>query len=572
MKVTIKHFKKIASVEIELGAVNVFIGANNSGKSSFIQGIQFAISSGQTLQIKRAIWARGHHRTLALDSTDYLYTPTRHIENLYHGQKLTGSKGGSKKQIKFIFHDNGVDSGVDISKGRNGGFTTTQWGKPLGEKLSSVNNPFCVYVPGIAGIPVEERYEVPIAIKKSATRGDSNNYFRNILWHIFKDKIKWNRFITSISNVYGPTIIKPKFDEDTSEFISVEVVNGGFSLPIDSVGTGLLQAIQVFAYIEYFNPRLILLDEPDAHIHPTKQKLLANELFKRTEEDADLKIVFSTHSRYILDALEDRAKVFHFQNGIAIPDVEGSKILLDIGAADADYLFSKKQLKWIVVTEDRVDNIEEKKEFLKKFLLANGLNENEFVLHSYESCTQVNFAKILRNFVAKQIPGINVIVHMDRDQRADDDMDFINLRANCKRLGMKLFLTKFSEIENYYCQPVHLSERYGISMEDAEELYRQKVSELETETKHKVFNFLVRYRINKTLNEKGHFDKKVVDLKVEELYNLIKEKLTPGKELLGKLKDHAQNTLKKNPNDILAQSPGLIDPDFQSLLKEDESD
>jgi hypothetical protein len=369
------------------------------------------------------------------------------------------------------------------------------------------------------------------------------------------------------SNIYGSTIIKPKFDENTSEFISVDVVNAGLSLPIDSVGTGLLQAIQVFAYIEYFNPKLILLDEPDAHIHPTKQKLLASELYKRTEEDVDLKIVFSTHSRYILDALENKAKVFHFQNGEAIPDVEGSKILLDIGAADADYLFSKKHLKWIIVTEDLVDNIEEKKEFLKKFLLANGLNENEFVLHSYESCTKVDFAKILRNFVAKQIPGINVIVHVDRDQRNDDDMDLINLRANCERLGIKLFLTKFSEIENYYCQPSHLSDKYGISLEDAQKLYHQKVSELETETKHKVFNFLVRYRNHETLNEKGHFDKKVVDLKVDELYKLLKENITPGKELLGKLKDYAQNTLKKQPNDILTQGPGLIDLDFQSLMK-----
>jgi hypothetical protein len=64
-----------------------------------------------------------------------------------------------------------------------------------------------------------------------------------------------------------------------------------------------------------------------------------------------------------------------------------------------------------------------------------------------------------------------------------------------------------------------------------------------------------------------HFDKKVVDLKVDELYKLLKENITPGKELLGKLKDYAQNTLKKQPNDILTQGPGLIDLDFQSLMK-----
>lgn len=38
--------------------------------------------------------------------------------------------------------------------------------KELGDKLSDVESPYCVYVPGIAGIPVSEKYEVSIAVKK----------------------------------------------------------------------------------------------------------------------------------------------------------------------------------------------------------------------------------------------------------------------------------------------------------------------------------------------------------------------------------------------------------------------
>src|SRR5207245_327678 len=115
-------------------------------------------------------------------------------------------------------------------------------------------------------------------------------------------------------------------------------------LPLDSIGTGLLQTIQIFAYIEYFNPRIILLDEPDSHLHPTKQKHLANELLRRTNENENLKVVFSTHSRYILETLENIANVVHFQDGHSYPNIQGSKILLDIGAADAEYLFAKKNL------------------------------------------------------------------------------------------------------------------------------------------------------------------------------------------------------------------------------------
>lgn len=53
MKIKVNRFKKIEEAEIDLASINIFIGTNNSGKSSFIQGIQFAISSRQTLEIKR---------------------------------------------------------------------------------------------------------------------------------------------------------------------------------------------------------------------------------------------------------------------------------------------------------------------------------------------------------------------------------------------------------------------------------------------------------------------------------------------------------------------------------------
>ena len=369
MKIQVEKFKKIDHVEVTLAPLNLFIGANNSGKSSFIQGIQFATSACQTLRLLGANWVKGTTKTLSLDSKDFLYTPTSDISYLYHGKRLSGSrKKEGRKWIEFTFVDDDNDTSVlKISRGKNGGFTTVLGGKNLGDKLSAIDSPYCVYVPGIAGIPIIEKYEVPIAVKKSATRGDSNSYLRNILYTISNDTDKWKSFLESVNAVYESISLSVEFDENVSEYIEVYVNASGIVLPLDSVGTGLLQVIQIFSYTEYFSPKILLLDEPDSHIHPTKQKNLAKELVKRTSDNPDLKIVFSTHSRYILEALGNDAKVVHFQMGCAMDDVKGSNILLDIGAADADYLFSKKELKYVVVTEDKVDNISEKKEFLKKF-------------------------------------------------------------------------------------------------------------------------------------------------------------------------------------------------------------
>ncbi|QHL86424.1 AAA family ATPase [Nibribacter ruber] len=567
MKIKIDKFKKIDSVEVELQALNIFIGTNNSGKSSFIQGIQFAISSAQTLRLKSVSWrSKNESQTLNLDSTDFLYTPTRHIENLYHGKRLVTSKRRADRISMNFRFDDGQKTSINVSRGKNGGFATVVTGKVLGQKVNDIDNPFCVYVPGIAGIPIQEKFEVPIAIKKSATRGDSNNYLRNILLEISNSESKWSAFIFSVNQIYSDIEIRVDFRDSVSEYIDVFVTNADIELPLDSIGTGLLQTIQIFAYIEYFNPRIILLDEPDSHLHPTKQKNLANELLRRTNENKDLKVVFSTHSRYILETLENIANVVYFQNGSSYPNIQGSKILLDIGAADADYLFAKKNLKYIVVTEDKVDNITDKKSFLKNFLIANGLPEDEFVLHSYEGCTKVDFAKILEGFVRKQIPGVKIIVHIDRDQKIDGDRDLIKLEADCEKRDLLLFVTKFQEVESYFCQPEHISHLYGLGIEICIDLYNNIVDSLAEETKRKLGNFILRERKDLSLNKDGKQDIAIINGMIEDWYSRFKNELCPGKELLGKVKNEIQTTHRLEPNKLIEPTKFLKDENFQALI------
>jgi AAA15 family ATPase/GTPase len=568
MKIEIHKFKKIDYASVTLGPLNIFIGANNTGKSSFIQGVQFATSACQTLELQKASWKRSGTRTLSLDSSDFLYTPTKYVDSLYHGKRLTGSRTiGDRTAIKFKFKEGNDEATITISKGKNGGFTTSIAGKALGRLLADINNPFCVYVPGIAGIPTQEKYEVPIAVRKSATRGDSNNYLRNILHSISKDQKKWLSFLTSVKLIYDEIDIFVEFDENRSEYISVNVSSGSMTVPLDTVGTGLLQVIQIFAYIEYFNPKIILLDEPDAHIHPTKQRLLAKELAKKTENNDSLKIVFSTHSRYILEALENRANVAHFQDGKAFNNVKNSSILIDIGAADAEHLFGKKNIKYVIATEDKVDGIIEKKDYLKKFLIANGFQEDEIVLHSYEGCTKVHFAKILEGFVVKHIPGVRVILHIDRDQKTDDDEAIIKLRSDCERDGIGLFVTKFQEIESYFCLPEHVSATCEIPLPEAKAQYDLMVNELKSETLRKLKNFILRDRPKLAKNAKGKDDIDQIERQANDWYKKYKNELTLGKELLGMTKKYLQETKGINPDLVLNYSDALKCEDFSGILK-----
>lgn len=47
-KISIEKFKRIEKIDIDLEKINILVGANNSGKTSILQAIQFAIGAAQT--------------------------------------------------------------------------------------------------------------------------------------------------------------------------------------------------------------------------------------------------------------------------------------------------------------------------------------------------------------------------------------------------------------------------------------------------------------------------------------------------------------------------------------------
>lgn len=566
MKVTVNKFKGIDNAIIDLEDITVFVGANNAGKSSFIQAIQFAVSGCQTLNLHSVPWRDGQTtRTTAFNSDEFLYTPTRNIESLYHKAKLTEST----EAISISF-DNGVDnSTVSFSKGRNKGISTKLVNRPLGDQLCDINHPFCVYVPGIAGIPIEEVYVPEIKVRKSAVRGDSNNFLRNILLRIKNDaeNNKWTRFLESLNNIYSNFNVFVAYNENESEFIDCKITYDGENLPLDSIGTGVLQTMQIFAYMEYFSPKILLLDEPDSHLHPTKQRLLASEIQRRSLQNTEMKVVFSTHSMQLLRSLSN-AKTYHFINGKASLTNDECSVLLDIGALDADYLFSKPHLKFVILTEDKVDDIKEKKNFIKQFVLSHGLSENEFVLHSYQGCKNMHTASVLQALVCKHIPSAKVIVHIDKDQRWDEnDADLILLASKAKTHDVKLFVTEFSEIENYFCKPEHLASIYNLDLVSVKDLYDQELLGLKGLVSRKLKDFILNERSSLITDDRNRIKSEQLDKIVEGEINSQLEILCPGKELLAKLRSRLQTDFGVSDLSLLvAPSTSLTSLKFGELI------
>lgn len=73
----IQSFKRITDAAIDLGAVNVFVGGNNAGKSSLIQGLHFGVGLLQTIALS-GIWKT----STSLSPTQLIYSPAVDIQAL----------------------------------------------------------------------------------------------------------------------------------------------------------------------------------------------------------------------------------------------------------------------------------------------------------------------------------------------------------------------------------------------------------------------------------------------------------------------------------------------------------
>lgn len=147
--------------------------------------------------------------------------------------------------------------------------------------------------------------------------------------------------------------IEVSFNTDRDEHIKATILTGSGTLPIDAAGTGVLQAIQILAYINLSKPKLLILDEPDAHLHPNNQRRLA-ELLIDLSEHRDFQVLLSTHSRHLLDALRSHARMNWIRDGERVTDADYDEVgvLLDVGALDRGDLLKGGKIKCVVLTED----------------------------------------------------------------------------------------------------------------------------------------------------------------------------------------------------------------------------
>jgi ABC-type multidrug transport system ATPase subunit len=235
-----------------------------------------------------------------------------------------------------------------------------------------------------------------------------------------------------------------RFDEATDFDIHADAEINGLAMPLELLGTGYLQLIQIFCYILLFNPKILLVDEPDIHLHPSVQEKLAQSLLQIARAQG-IKIIMTTHSPFIVRGAPADTNVVWLADGQKnADDRKVVELALGWGA------FGKKV---IVVSEDSGNDL------LKKLIRQWPDIERVVTVlpgRGYKHLLTKEEAQELRASLGNKF---KVLVHRDRDSLTDDEA--VELKDAYSSEGVRLWLTDQSDLEAEFCHPGFLSALTG---------------------------------------------------------------------------------------------------------------
>jgi len=437
--VHIKRFKRIDDATFDLQAINVLVGANNSGKSTIIQGLHFGIGLIQTIALAEKLASSKNTLRTSLNPAQLLYSPAEDVSALGSGGRLFESKQQEPMTIAFYLVSGEVCS-IQIRKGRNRNILVAIDNVSVAQRLSSLERPFSIFSPGLAGIAKREEYVSDGVLLRALARGDANLVLRNILLRLWETDGSWQSFMIDLLEIFPTVDLNVTFKRSTDEVIDVSVKLGTGHIPLEIAGTGLLQAIQILAYIHRFAPRVIVLDEPDSHLHPNNQRLLCS-LLRRVAEERGTQVILTTHSRHVVDAIERSCGLLWIRNGEV--DKAGQEdeigILLEIGALDVKERLNQEGTEAIVLTEDELTQP------IEVVLSSSGFNISKTLILSYHGVTVQKNLRPLVDIIKAGNSRATIVVHRDKDFLSTDEVK--DWEASMRAIGVQPFVTQTRDLE-----------------------------------------------------------------------------------------------------------------------------
>ena len=300
--VRIRGFKRFADVEFRLPGHVVLAGPNNTGKTTVLQAIaSWALALRRWRELNDFNrWRHGYTRA-PIARQAFSAVPLRSFDLLW-----TDRRNRRRIEIK-IQHDAGWSATMEFIADS----TEQIYVRPKADTPADTLRDLdlrTVFVPPMTGLAVDEPLFQTPKIEQLLGLGRSGEVLRNLLAEANRDEAAWDRLRASIEKLFGYEILPP--DTGGAHILSeyrLAVAEGetGPHFDIASAGSGFQQVLMLLAFLNTRSGAVLLLDEPDAHLHVILQDAIYHELRTAAARQRS-QLVVATHSEVVIDSVEPR--------------------------------------------------------------------------------------------------------------------------------------------------------------------------------------------------------------------------------------------------------------------------
>ena len=497
-KLTVRNFKRFGEIEIELDNPVVFIGPNNSGKTSALQALALWQVGVNRWNEKRKGKGTPEKRSgVTINRRDLIAVPVPDANLLWRNlhvrdvQRTEKGKATTKNIrvdviVEGITCDKVWKCGLEFDYANEESFycrplriseTDSTKRMPIPEEAGQVQ---VAFLPPMSGLAANEIRLDQGAINVKVGEGKTAEVLRNLCYIIQnKDRALWDRLVEHIRRLFGSELDTPKYIPERGE-LEMAYRERNIRLDLSSSGRGLQQTLLLLAYM-YANPSsVLLLDEPDAHLEILRQRQIYQLLTDIAREN-DNQIIAASHSEILLNEAADRDVVVAFVGKPHRINDRGSQVLKSLREIGFEHYYQAEQTGWVLYLEGSTDlailrafamqleHVEASRVLERPFVHYVGNQPNEVRKHFHG----------LREAVPT-LTGIAIFDLLDNELPAD--------------LGAKGLTWRRREIENYFCTQDAL-EAYAVqkvSLEPAGPLFcaaekdhrlkamRESIQEIET--------------------------------------------------------------------------------------------
>lgn len=319
--VQVEYFKRFECQRFELSDHIVLAGPNNSGKTTLLQAIVVWDLALRRWKEKRAGSAATQRTGVPLTRKDFTALPLREM-NLLWTETLTalrredvgeGQKPGQPRVLAIRMEGRTPEGPWELTFEFRYQNSELIYVKPSPEHIDNIPKAAedlqVVHVPPFSGIGAEEtHYDRPYQ-DLLIGQGKAGDILRNLLLEVYQheDRSAWNSLGKHIEEIFGYRLLPPQYEG--RPYILCEYLKGipkgkgkdGLAqLDIASAGSGFHQVLLLLSFFYARPASVLLLDEPDAHLHVILQKQIYDWL-RRIAAQRGCQLIVATHSEVLIE-------------------------------------------------------------------------------------------------------------------------------------------------------------------------------------------------------------------------------------------------------------------------------